>query len=535
MSPLYASYKNDKKRVIASIALTILVVFTLHGYLTTLYTFFDPSMEGKLSESISRASAYSTGGGGGGGGNILYPLPSAKSVELFSPEEAADRLIDYDPDEIAGVLNDVKTSHVLAILDFFDLETRIEIVKEMSTGAAVDLILLMDSETASTIIAELDTTHVEIIERMATEDLNQAALHIEATVKLLIENLDEEERSEALEQLSSVLSTLNTESLVGLFIEISNLSETPSTVAYLLESMTLTNSIQTLETWIDNGDLTSIGNIFSYLRVTPLGTIYRGLSEETRETLYNHLTFETIENLPSIGEFIISALTASPTETAPGDTVTLSFDLLNNGDMADDYTVLLKIDGDNIESYTGFLNSGSSDTFTYNLTVDEPGEYNVEVNEKSATFIVLEPVVPPTPALLLITRIEIAPEEITRGEELTVFVTLVNEGELPGTEFFELKIDDTSVEIKEDTVEGRDEKTIFFNVIAEYNPGVHTASVEDTSINFSVITPPSNLPWVTIIVTLTVVASGVAYLLHQKGLIKIPQSLISLLASSIHN
>jgi hypothetical protein len=532
MSPLFASYKTDKKRIIASIALTILVVFTLHGYLTTLHSFFDPSMEGKLSESISRASAYSTGGGGGG--SVQLPLPNWWAVELLSPEDAADRLVDYDTDEIAGVLNDVKTSHVLAIFEFVDPEIMIEIVKEMSTGKDVDLLLLMDSETASTIIAELDTTNIEIIERMASEDLNQAALHIEMTVKLLIEDLDEEERSEALEQVSSVLSMLSVDSLVELFIEISNLPETPNTVAYLLESMTLATSIQTVETWIYNGDLTSLGNVFSYLRVDPLGTIYRGLSEETRETLYTYLTFDTIENLPNIGEFIISALTASPVETASGDTVTLSFDLLNNGDMADDYTVLLKIDGDNVESYTGFLNSGSTETFTYSLTADKPGEYNVEVNEISTTFIVLEPVIPPTPALLLVTRIETAPEEITRGEELTVFVTLVNEGELPGSEFFELMIDDTPVEIKEETIEGGTEKTIFYNVIADYNPGVHTVSVEEASINFSVITPPSNLPWVTIIVTLIVVAGGIAYLLYQRGIIKIPQSIISALASSIN-
>jgi hypothetical protein len=534
MSTLFMSNKNGKKRIIASIALTILVAFTLHGYLTTLHSFFDPSMEGKLSESISRASAYSTGGGGGGG-SVQLPIPNWWAVELLSPEDAADRLVDYGPDEIAGVLDDVKTPHVLAILEFFDSNTIIEIIKEMSRGAAVDLLLLMDSDAASSVIAELDTTHVEIIESMATEDLNKTALHIDATVKLLIEDLSEEERNEALEKLSSVLSMLNVETLVDLYIEISNLPDTPSTVAYLLESMSLSNSIQTVETWIDSGDLSSLGNVFGFLRISPLETIYRGLTEEMREILYSYLSIETIENLPTLGEFIVSALTASPVEVDPGDTITLSFDLHNEGEMADDYTVSLKINGDNIESYSGFLNSGSSETFSYSMIVNDPGEYSVEVNEEYTTFVVLEPIQPKTPALLLVTRIEVAPEEITRGEELTVFVSLVNDGDIAGTEFFELQIDNIPVEIREETVEGRAEKTIFYNVLADYAPGIHTVSVEDNSMSFNVITPPSNLPWVTIIVTLLVVAGGVAYLLYQKGLIKIPQSIISALASSIHN
>jgi hypothetical protein len=526
MSILLAHSKNDKKRVVASIALTILVVFTLHGYITTLQSFFDPSMEGKLSESISRASAYSTGGGGG---DIQLPLPNWWAVELLSPKDAADRLVDYEPYEIASVLENVKTSHVLAILEYFDQETIIDIIKEMSTNAAAELLLKMDSDSASTIIAELDTSDVEVIERMATEDLNQAALHIEATVKLLIKDLEESERNQALEKLASTLSMLNADTLVEIYIEISSLPETPSTVAYLLEAMSLSDSIQIVETWVNNGELETLGEVFSYLRTAPLGTIYIGLSEETRETLYSHLALETINILPSLGEFIVSALTASPAEVTPGDTVTLSFDLNNNGEMADDYTVSLKINDDNVEAFTGFLNSGSTETITHTLTVEEPGEYSVEVNEASITFVVIEPVIPPTPALILVTRVEIAPEDVTRGEEVTVFVTLVNEGQLSGTEYFELKIDNNPVEIREETVEGGDEKTIFYNVIADYEPGKHTVTIEDISTSFNVITPPSNLPWVTIIVTILVAAGGITYLLYQNGIIKLPQSIISAL------
>jgi len=122
--------KKGEKRIIASIALCLLLILTLHGYVSTMFTFFDPAQSEKLNDSFLRASAYSSGGGGGGSTTLL---PSAGAVDVLTPQEAYDRLEGFTEKKIAGVLNDVdETSHIAAILNLFETSDVIDIIKEMS-------------------------------------------------------------------------------------------------------------------------------------------------------------------------------------------------------------------------------------------------------------------------------------------------------------------------------------------------------------------------------------------------------------------
>ena len=46
--------KKGEKRIIASIALCLLLILTLHGYVSTMVTFFDPAQSEKLVQGLQQ-------------------------------------------------------------------------------------------------------------------------------------------------------------------------------------------------------------------------------------------------------------------------------------------------------------------------------------------------------------------------------------------------------------------------------------------------------------------------------------------------
>ncbi|MHA1543330.1 MAG: hypothetical protein ACTSQH_10175, partial [Candidatus Hodarchaeales archaeon] len=176
--------------------------------------------------------------------------------------------------------------------------------------------------------------------------------------------------------------------------------------------------------------------------------------------------------------------------------------------------------------------NGSSESFTYSMTADEVGEYNVMILEETTTFIVVQPNTPLTPAQIVIESIGILPEEILSGGELTVIVTISNEGDLPGIKFVELKIDNIPIDIKETQILGGRTETLLIDIVEDFTPGIHFVSIDDKIESFTVVSPPKNLPWSTIIVTVIIVLGGVVYILNERGIIKLPINILSLVTKS---
>jgi hypothetical protein len=322
------------------------------------------------------------------------------------------------------------------------------------------------------------------------------------------------------------LSELSVESLIELFLEITSLPETPSTVSYILESMNLTKSVTTVETWVEIQNYTVLGEVFNFFSLDYLSEIYRELSGDIREAIYPYLSPDSVEALPSLGEFQVSELTASPSELEPGDTVTISFVLTNVGKEADDYSANLMINGEAMETYSGFLESEESDSYTYIYVAEDIGQYDVEILEESATFAVAEPT-PPPQARLVITSLEVIPSEVVQGEEMLIVIEVTNEGDASGDEVLELTIDDTFVDTKMAQASAGETITVYFELVADLEPGSHIAEIKDKSTSFEVVTPPSPLPWLTIIVTVIVILGGAVYVLIRRGVIKLPDSISS--------
>lgn len=464
-----------------------------------------------------------SGGGGGGGGGVITTPPSARLISLLSPEEAADALEGFQARKVADVLEDVSNkTHVWKILEILDPDYAAAILNAMPSELSGELFLSMNKENGVEILLELGENGKELITEILSKDQNGTALMVESAVKSKIEGLNETERQAELSKLGQALASLNTEDLVDLLIHIAELPETPSTVAYILESMPLSKTLTTITTWLRpsyNESYQTLSNVLNFISYNSLDEIYRGISGDDRTTLYSILSVETIERLPDIGTFEITDLRVIPDEIEEGDEVLISAVITNIGTETDDYVIPLRIKGEIVTTFTGIISTESSEVLDYIYSTDVPGDYLVELNNETVEFTVTEaepPVVEPTPANLTVTNIEAVPTEAEIGENVSIFVTVKNIGGETGTDSFELFIDDTSVDTKSATLESSEETTLVYVVDMNYLEGEHEVMVDGETILVTLTTPPKSRPWFSIISIVVILGAVAIYFYEQR-------------------
>lgn len=101
---------------------------------------------------------------------------------------------------------------------------------------------------------------------------------------------------------------------------------------------------------------------------------------------------------PTSGPFLVSNFSIQPTEVQPNQIVTISFSVTNTSQTLGIYSLVLKIDGviDGVKEAE--LDPGSSQDFSFSITMEDPGIYDVFINGLSGSFTVmaLAPAKPPT-------------------------------------------------------------------------------------------------------------------------------------------
>jgi len=102
---------------------------------------------------------------------------------------------------------------------------------------------------------------------------------------------------------------------------------------------------------------------------------------------------------PKPAAFTASALTTSPTEVDIGETVTISVQVTNTGELAGSYEVTLKIDNVAVTTKDVTLAGGASQKVTFTTSKDVVGTYTVNVDGLSGTFTVKEAPPPPPPPI----------------------------------------------------------------------------------------------------------------------------------------
>jgi len=95
--------------------------------------------------------------------------------------------------------------------------------------------------------------------------------------------------------------------------------------------------------------------------------------------------------------FSLSSLTISPSEVAPGESVTISTEVANTGDVAGSYKVTLKINGVVEATKEITVNAGDSQKVNFTTSRDVAGTYSVDINGLSGSFTVRKKAAPPPP------------------------------------------------------------------------------------------------------------------------------------------
>jgi hypothetical protein len=84
--------------------------------------------------------------------------------------------------------------------------------------------------------------------------------------------------------------------------------------------------------------------------------------------------------------FDFSSLIIEPSSVKEGESVSISCEITNIGTVAGSHTVTLKIDGEVKEEKKVLLDSGASDTVSFDVLCENVGEFNVDVNGETGRY-----------------------------------------------------------------------------------------------------------------------------------------------------
>ena len=95
---------------------------------------------------------------------------------------------------------------------------------------------------------------------------------------------------------------------------------------------------------------------------------------------------EAILNIP--GDIIVKTVQVQPALASVGQQVTIFSNVTNTGTMPAEYTATLKINGEVVETRTGIAAANSAVPIKFDVNMDEPGTYYVDINGRETFFTV---------------------------------------------------------------------------------------------------------------------------------------------------
>jgi len=150
-------------------------------------------------------------------------------------------------------------------------------------------------------------------------------------------------------------------------------------------------------------------------------------------------------------EFVVSSFDASPEACLAGDAVVVSATLTNAGGTEGEYVAELSVNGVTEQSETLALGPKSSQPLSFTLTKNEPGRYDVQLGELTASFTILGA-----------GNLEISPFEVEVGQPVTVSADLHNVAETEATYHCCLLYQGKEVTAKDVTVTANSREKVTF-------------------------------------------------------------------------
>lgn len=94
---------------------------------------------------------------------------------------------------------------------------------------------------------------------------------------------------------------------------------------------------------------------------------------------------------PTAASFTYSDLKVTPADVKPGDTVTVTANVKNTGELSGSYTADLMLDGASKEKKTGTLAGGTSASISWSVSSTTEGTHNLQLGSQSGSFKVTAP------------------------------------------------------------------------------------------------------------------------------------------------
>lgn len=178
----------------------------------------------------------------------------------------------------------------------------------------------------------------------------------------------------------------------------------------------------------------------------------------------------------------ISTLTVTPSKLALDQTVTVGANLLNSGKKTEDYSAILRINDNIIETKQTQVGAGETKILSFQYVPKTLGSYKVDINGQAGSFEVVKP------AAFVVESLTVSPDAPVLGTELTASIKVSNTGDLSGKYTAALKIDGRELKTTEVTLEPGSSETLTFTFSGN-TTGNHILDVNGTTKEIKVLKP----------------------------------------------
>ena len=202
------------------------------------------------------------------------------------------------------------------------------------------------------------------------------------------------------------------------------------------------------------------------------------------------VTEERVVERPAILN-LVAPLTVSPREVDPGDTVTVSVTIRNEGDLPGATTLIFRVNSVEVDRTDVQVQGQGEVTRQFQVTQDEGGEYAVDVQAVQGVDVkLLEDSFTvrarPEAKLELKRPVTVTPGTVISGEPVTISVLVTNEGNIEGTVPVRLLIDGALIDTQDVTLGAGESTRVVFADVVEPGVGDHAVEVNGLSTQFTV-------------------------------------------------
>jgi len=183
-------------------------------------------------------------------------------------------------------------------------------------------------------------------------------------------------------------------------------------------------------------------------------------------------------------EFSVTDLTISPLEAEIGETVTISVNITNVGELDGSYTLNLTINDILTENQTLLLSSGDSKIVEFTASENAEGNYTVKIDDLSGSFKINTP--PPTTSTIALSKLFTEPYEVNIGSQVTIEATATNTGTETDRLLIKLTLDDALIDTQTIELNAGATTPVEFTVNAT-SEGVHYVKLNTVSGSFRAV------------------------------------------------